>query len=171
MEELSQCSPITQPPRDSRLACWLVGSSVHPSILLPSFIHPSIHLSLNELWTFLGCWAPFGEKMLSGNWLFNKKQWGWTMGPHTCNSNYLGGCNQEDFSLKRPAQANRFARLRLQNNQSKMDWGCGSSGTAPALRNPVFKPPVPQKRGGGARREDHSRMGSQYICACMKISQ
>jgi hypothetical protein len=28
----------------------------------------------------------------------------------------------------------QFARPHLQNNQSKMDWRCGSSGKAPALQ-------------------------------------
>jgi hypothetical protein len=50
---------------------------------------------------------------------------------HTCNPSYLGGWDQEDQDL-RPARA-EFTRPHLQNNQSKMDWRCDSSGSVPAL--------------------------------------
>jgi hypothetical protein len=58
---------------------------------------------------------------------------------HTYNPSYLEGWHWEDRGL-RPAQANSL-RPHLQNNQSKMDWRCGSSSRVPALqvRSPEFK--------------------------------
>jgi hypothetical protein len=62
---------------------------------------------------------------------------------HAYNPSYLGGWNQEDHS-SRPAWANSSQDPHLQNNQSKMDWRCGSSGRAPALqeRSTELKTPV-----------------------------
>jgi hypothetical protein len=59
---------------------------------------------------------------------------------HACNSNCLGSWDWENSSL-RPAWANKSWDPHLQNNHSKMDWRCGSSGTAPALSlwSPEFK--------------------------------
>jgi hypothetical protein len=45
----------------------------------------------------------------------------------------LWGWDQEDGGL-RPAQANSSKNPHLQNNQSQMDWRCGSSCRAPALQ-------------------------------------
>jgi hypothetical protein len=44
---------------------------------------------------------------------------------HTCNPHYSGGKDQEDCGSK-TAQENSLWEPHLQNNQSKMDWGCGS---------------------------------------------
>jgi hypothetical protein len=52
---------------------------------------------------------------------------------YTCNPSYLGGWDQKDHSL-RQAWANSSQDPHLQNNQSKMDWRCGSSSRVPALQ-------------------------------------
>jgi hypothetical protein len=46
---------------------------------------------------------------------------------HTCNPSYLGGRDQEDCG-SRASPGKYFQRPHLQNNQSKVDWSCGSSG-------------------------------------------
>jgi hypothetical protein len=74
----------------------------------------------------------------------------WAPVAHACNLSYLGGWDREDQDV-RPAQAGR----QPQNNQSKMDWRCGSS--APALQawSPEFKPQSHQKK-----------KSSQVLVAC-----
>jgi hypothetical protein len=65
----------------------------------------------------------------------------WALVVHTCNPTYLGGRDQENQG-SRPEEANSSQDPHLQNNQSKMNRRCGSSGKAPALQvqNPKFKP-------------------------------
>jgi hypothetical protein len=48
----------------------------------------------------------------------------------------------------RPAQANSSQDPHQQNNQSKMDWRCGSSGRGPVLQvqSPELKPQSHQKK-------------------------
>jgi hypothetical protein len=48
----------------------------------------------------------------------------------------------------KPAQTNSSRDPHLQNNQSKMDWRCGSSRRAPALQvwNAEFKPQSHKKK-------------------------
>jgi hypothetical protein len=67
---------------------------------------------------------------------------------HACNPRYLGGQDREDGDL-RPALA-EVSSLPLQNSQSKMDWGCSSSGTTAALQasGPEFKLVSPKKKKG-----------------------
>jgi hypothetical protein len=59
----------------------------------------------------------------------------------------LGGCDREDYG-SRPAPANNLQDPYFQNNQSKMDWRCGSRGRAPALQtqSPDFKTQTHQKK-------------------------
>jgi hypothetical protein len=67
---------------------------------------------------------------------------------HTCNPIYLGGWDQEDRGFT-PALANSLQDSCIQNNHSKIDWKCGSSGKAPALQvqNPECKPQSCPKKG------------------------
>jgi hypothetical protein len=64
----------------------------------------------------------------------------WLPVAYSYNSSYLGDWDQEDHG-SRPAQANNSLDPHLQNNQSKMDWRCGSSSSMPALQawSPKFK--------------------------------
>jgi hypothetical protein len=66
---------------------------------------------------------------------------------HACNPSYMGVWDQEDCGL-RPAQANSSWDSNLQNNQSKMEWRCGSSSRTPALRiwSPELKPQSQQNK-------------------------
>jgi hypothetical protein len=71
---------------------------------------------------------------------------------HACNPSYLGGWNLEDHGL-RPAWANSTQDSISKNNQSKMDWMCGSSSRVPALQiwSPELNPsqnnqPPPSKK-------------------------
>jgi hypothetical protein len=51
---------------------------------------------------------------------------------------YSGGEIRRIFEV---SPGKQFERLPLQNNQSKMDWWCGSKGRAPVLQagSPQFK--------------------------------
>jgi hypothetical protein len=76
-------------------------------------------------------------------------------GAHACNPSYLGDRDWEDHSL-RPVWANSSwdPIPHLQNNQSKMDWRCDSSGRVPGLqvKKPSAQTPIPpkkKKKGGG----------------------
>jgi hypothetical protein len=60
---------------------------------------------------------------------------------HTYNLGYLGDWKWESQGL-RPPHENSSWDLGLQNNQSKMDWRCGSNSSVPALQawSPEFNP-------------------------------
>jgi hypothetical protein len=97
---------------------------------------------------------------------------------HACNPSYLGGWDQKDH-CSRAAQANSWRDPHLQNNQSKMDWRCGSSSRAstcfPNLEPWVWIPvssktkrktnqPTNQpKKGKGSLLWFHLRLGSSNI--------
>jgi hypothetical protein len=53
----------------------------------------------------------------------------WVSVAQTCNPSYLGGQEPEDCDFK-ASLGKKFLRFYLQNNQSEMDWRCGSSGRA-----------------------------------------
>jgi hypothetical protein len=62
---------------------------------------------------------------------------------HACNPRYLGGQDREDGDL-RPALA-EVSSLPLQNTQSKMDWGRGSSDRGSALQAQTLVAPKKKK--------------------------
>jgi hypothetical protein len=66
---------------------------------------------------------------------------------HACNPSSLGGWDLEDCDL-RPAWANSSWDPQLQNNQSEMDWRCGSNCRTPAFQvpSPEFETSVPLKK-------------------------
>jgi hypothetical protein len=71
--------------------------------------------------------------------------WKNTIEQGACYPSYLEGWDWKDDS-SRPAWAIHLFDPHLQNNQSKMDWRCGSSGRVPApLVLSEFKHPSHQK--------------------------
>jgi hypothetical protein len=58
----------------------------------------------------------------------------WVQMAYACNPSFLAGWGLEDCGL-RPVWANSLWDSHHQNNQSKMDWRCGSRGRAPALQS------------------------------------
>jgi hypothetical protein len=89
----------------------------------------------------------------------------WALVTPICNSSYLGGRDRKDHS-SRLAQANISWDPHLQNNQSKMNWRCGSSGGAPSLQvqSPEFKPQSHVKKEKKKKKRD-----SEVQCPCAQL--
>jgi hypothetical protein len=89
----------------------------------------------------------------------------WAFVTPICNSSYLGGRDRKDHS-SRLAQANISWDPHLQNNQSKMNWRCGSSGGAPSLQvqSPEFKPQSHVKKEKKKKKRD-----SEVQCPCAQL--
>jgi hypothetical protein len=66
---------------------------------------------------------------------------------HICKTSSLGGWDQENQGLRLARADSLWKRLHLQNNQSKMDWRCGSNDKVPALQTQSqVQTTVPQKK-------------------------